>query len=147
QQPARLLRIAHPDQSAQSPRTGRRADLRAHRRCHHPGRIAAGDVDGTAAGVLDRAGDGPAPIPDLPATMMGFLSSERARAAVRWIILVVAVCAVIGAMLGLAIARTPVERTVAVIVVPHPDDEFQAWSLIEERAAEYTVFVSLTRGE
>ena len=79
--------------------------------------------------------------------MMGFLSSERARAAVRWIILVVAVCAVIGAMLGLAIARTPVERTVAVIVVPHPDDEFQAWSLIEERAAEYTVFVSLTRGE
>lgn len=33
------------------------------------------------------------------------------------------------------------------IVVPHPDDEMQAWSLIEDTPDTYKVFIMLTRGE
>ena len=33
------------------------------------------------------------------------------------------------------------------IVVPHPDDEIQAWSLIENRPDTYKVFIMLTKGE
>ncbi|WP_419946465.1 hypothetical protein [Candidatus Poriferisodalis sp.] len=36
---------------------------------------------------------------------------------------------------------------VAYIVVPHPDDEIQAWSLIENTPDAYKVFIVLTRGE
>lgn len=33
------------------------------------------------------------------------------------------------------------------VLVPHPDDEFSAWALIEDRARIYPVFVLLTHGE
>ena len=33
------------------------------------------------------------------------------------------------------------------VVVPHPDDEFEAWALVEESAANYPVFVLCTHGE
>ena len=33
------------------------------------------------------------------------------------------------------------------VVVPHPDDEMQAWSLIEDTPDIYKVFIVLTRGE
>lgn len=33
------------------------------------------------------------------------------------------------------------------VLVPHPDDEFQAWSLIEGAAHNYPVFILLTHGE
>lgn len=33
------------------------------------------------------------------------------------------------------------------IVVPHPDDEWQAWSLFEATPQEYKVFLVMTRGE
>ena len=33
------------------------------------------------------------------------------------------------------------------IVVPHPDDEMQAWSLIEDSPDNYQVFIVMTRGE
>jgi hypothetical protein len=33
------------------------------------------------------------------------------------------------------------------IVVPHPDDEFQAWSLLERDASTYKIFILATRGE
>ena len=33
------------------------------------------------------------------------------------------------------------------VVVPHPDDELQAWSLLEGRADQYPVFVLCTHGE
>lgn len=33
------------------------------------------------------------------------------------------------------------------IAIPHPDDEMQAWSLIEESPDNYKVFILLTRGE
>ena len=36
---------------------------------------------------------------------------------------------------------------VSYVVVPHPDDEMQAWSLIEDTPDAYKVFVILTYGE
>lgn len=33
------------------------------------------------------------------------------------------------------------------VLSPHPDDEFQAWSLLEDTPDAYTVFIMLTRGE
>jgi hypothetical protein len=33
------------------------------------------------------------------------------------------------------------------LVMPHPDDEFTAWSLIEDQPEVYQVFVTLTRGD
>ena len=33
------------------------------------------------------------------------------------------------------------------VVVPHPDDELEAWSLLEDRAGQYPVFVLCTHGE
>lgn len=33
------------------------------------------------------------------------------------------------------------------VVVPHPDDEFEAWALLEDRADVYPVFVLCTHGE
>lgn len=35
----------------------------------------------------------------------------------------------------------------SMIVMPHPDDEIEAWSLIENSPANYKVFVYLTQGE
>lgn len=36
---------------------------------------------------------------------------------------------------------------VTYVVVPHPDDEVQAWSLIENTPGTYEVFIMLTKGE
>jgi hypothetical protein len=33
------------------------------------------------------------------------------------------------------------------VLIPHPDDEFSAWSLIQRAADNYPVFILLTRGE
>lgn len=33
------------------------------------------------------------------------------------------------------------------VVIPHPDDEFAAWALIEKSSSNYPVFIVLTRGE
>ena len=71
----------------------------------------------------------------------------RLRRILSWAILVAIVAGGTTALLAVSIARTPVERTVQLIVVPHPDDEFQTWSLIENRPDQYKVFVSLTRGD
>lgn len=38
-------------------------------------------------------------------------------------------------------------RTMTYVVMAHPDDEFEAWSLIEHRPGAYTVFITATRGE
>ena len=43
-------------------------------------------------------------------------------------------------------AGTAKERIVYV-VVPHPDDEFEAWALLEDRPRDYPVFVLCTHGE
>lgn len=36
---------------------------------------------------------------------------------------------------------------VAYIAVPHPDDEFQVWSLVEDTPEDYKVFITMTHGE
>ena len=33
------------------------------------------------------------------------------------------------------------------IVIPHPDDEFEAWSMVANDTTHYIVFILLTRGE
>ena len=43
--------------------------------------------------------------------------------------------------------RSPIQPTATIFVSPHPDDEFQMWSLVEDRPEEYKVFVFLTLGE
>jgi hypothetical protein len=42
--------------------------------------------------------------------------------------------------------KTP-KKQLAYVVIPHPDDEFEAWSMIEKSADNYPVFVLLTHGE
>ena len=45
-------------------------------------------------------------------------------------------------------SEASVSRTsLSLIVSPHPDDEMQAWSLVEDTPTQYKVFVFLTRGE
>lgn len=48
-------------------------------------------------------------------------------------------------LLALSCAGDPVR--LSYIVVPHPDDEMQAWSLIEDSPDLYKIFIVLTRGE
>lgn len=37
--------------------------------------------------------------------------------------------------------------SVSYVVSPHPDDEFQGWSLVEDSPANYKIFIVLTEGE
>ncbi|GAA1926503.1 hypothetical protein GCM10009775_18370 [Microbacterium aoyamense] len=69
------------------------------------------------------------------------------RGIIAWSILLAVVAGGTVALLAIAIARTPVEHTASIVVVPHPDDEFQTWSLVEDTPDEYKIFVSLTRGD
>ena len=39
------------------------------------------------------------------------------------------------------------ERGLQYVVIPHPDDEYQAWSLVTDRTDAYPVFLLLTQGE
>ncbi|HVL92576.1 MAG TPA: hypothetical protein VM264_04455 [Acidimicrobiales bacterium] len=41
----------------------------------------------------------------------------------------------------------PPPRRLRYIVIPHPDDEFSAWSMVQRRPDLYMVFVLLTHGE
>lgn len=40
-----------------------------------------------------------------------------------------------------------VKDQIQYVAIPHPDDEFEAWSLIQNSPANYPVFILLTRGE
>ena len=44
-------------------------------------------------------------------------------------------------------ARDTRKRQIVYVLVPHPDDEFEAWSLIEDSAENYPVFILCTQGE
>jgi hypothetical protein len=44
-------------------------------------------------------------------------------------------------------AVEPAPTSIDYIVVPHPDDEFQAWSLIGHDDSTYKIFILATRGE
>ena len=41
----------------------------------------------------------------------------------------------------------PTGLRIVYVVVPHPDDEFEAWALVQDRAGAYPVFVLCTHGE
>lgn len=69
------------------------------------------------------------------------------RTVLRWALLVVILAAVTAALLAIALANTPRERTTDLVIVPHPDDEFQVWSLLEQRPDEEKLFLVLTQGE
>ena len=76
------------------------------------------------------------------------------RARVRWnavvalVLAVGALAVVVLAVTGSRSSEVSAERTsLSLIVSPHPDDEMQAWSLIENTPEQYKVFVFLTRGE
>jgi len=74
-------------------------------------------------------------------------AGTRNRAWIGWIVVVAVL--ITGTTSALQVSRmhdtTP--REVTYIVVPHPDDEFQAWSLIEDTPDQYKVFLVLTNGE
>ncbi|MBD8022265.1 hypothetical protein [Microbacterium gallinarum] len=74
-------------------------------------------------------------------------AKRRSSAVVSWAIAVLALTLVTVGMLALAMTADDDERTMSLAVVPHPDDEFQMWSLLEQTPREYKVFVSLTQGE
>jgi hypothetical protein len=42
---------------------------------------------------------------------------------------------------------TTTKKRLQYVVIPHPDDEFSAWALIEKSSGNYPVFLVLTRGE
>lgn len=67
--------------------------------------------------------------------------------AAKWAVLLglILVLPLVATSLLAAVPRT--EQNVIYVVVPHPDDEFQTWSLVENKPHEYKVFISLTRGE
>jgi len=46
-----------------------------------------------------------------------------------------------------ALASTTSPEQVSYVVLPHPDDEWQAWALIEGSSSNYKVFITLTNGE
>lgn len=69
------------------------------------------------------------------------------RRVIAWSIAFVAIAAVTASLLALAFAATTPQRTVVLAVLPHPDDEFQMWSLLEDTPDQYKIFVSLTYGE
>src|SRR5436305_2917999 len=44
-------------------------------------------------------------------------------------------------------ALSTTKTQIQYIVSPHPDDVFEAWSLIQDSSANYPVFITLTKGE
>ncbi|WP_412543079.1 hypothetical protein R8Z50_11525 [Longispora sp. K20-0274] len=54
---------------------------------------------------------------------------------------------------GVALAASPghavttAKTQIQYILSPHPDDVFEAWSLIQDSASNYPVFITLTKGE
>ncbi|MBH0007915.1 hypothetical protein [Salinibacterium sp. SWN1162] len=65
----------------------------------------------------------------------------------KWLVAVASIVAVTVGLGAIAQARTTIEPSAVIYVGPHPDDEFQYWSLFEDRADVYSVVVLLTRGE
>ena len=64
-----------------------------------------------------------------------------------WLVAVALILGVTASMGVVAHVRTTVEPSAVIYVNPHPDDEFQYWSLFESRTDIYSVVVLMTRGE
>lgn len=80
-------------------------------------------------------------------TMTRHTLGARARAMIGWVVFVAVVASGTGAALHVARMNDATPRAVTYTVVPHPDDEFQTWSLIEDTPDQYKVFVVMTQGE
>jgi hypothetical protein len=84
--------------------------------------------------------------------MVGMLESRRrlvavvAIGALAAVIIAGAAAAIVTSQAGSKPVSTKPTR-VSYVVIPHPDDEFQDWSLIEHAPANYTVVISATEGE
>lgn len=66
----------------------------------------------------------------------------------KWVILAFTLTAVAWGATTTALAKGGPEGQAATIyLAPHPDDEFQFWSLLEEQATDYKILVVLNRGE
>lgn len=68
-------------------------------------------------------------------------------AIMKWVALLLALTVVSLLTIVIAQKRTPTQPASTIYVMPHPDDEFQFWSILERHPDEYSVLVSLTRGE
>jgi hypothetical protein len=64
-----------------------------------------------------------------------------------WVAFAVAVVLACLAATALSVRSVEQERQVVYAVIPHPDDEFQIWSLVEDSANVFPVFVVLTQGD
>ena len=47
----------------------------------------------------------------------------------------------------MALTPATTKQQIQYVVIPHPDDELSAWSLIQRSPADYPVFIVLTQGE
>ncbi|GAB3174899.1 hypothetical protein GCM10027059_47760 [Myceligenerans halotolerans] len=73
--------------------------------------------------------------------------SRHVTRALGWVaLLVVVTLTCVGAVTVAAATATGTER-ILYALVPHPDDEFELWSFVEDDAATFPVFLVLTRGE
>lgn len=79
----------------------------------------------------------------MPAVVEG---SKTLRRASQWALLGIGL-AVAGLLVSACSRGLSDVSSVSYIVVPHPDDEMQVWSLIEDTPDTYKVFIMLTRGE
>ncbi|WP_099331813.1 hypothetical protein [Actinomyces minihominis] len=67
--------------------------------------------------------------------------------ALGWALILVVVVGTSLGVLAVAQQRAPHHATANLFISPHPDDEFQMWSLVENRPEEYKIFAFMTRGE
>ncbi len=84
------------------------------------------------------------PIPHQPLTSKRLSGGKQI---LGWFIVITLIIATVVGSVAVSFQRNPVPPTANVFVSPHPDDEFQMWSLIQDRPHEYKIFVFLTRGE
>lgn len=64
-----------------------------------------------------------------------------------WFVILGLLAGVVVGSISVAFSRAPIPETANVFISPHPDDEFQMWSRVENRPKEYKIFVFFTRGE
>ncbi len=67
--------------------------------------------------------------------------------ALKWVALLIVTALATVTTIWVAQKRTPAPTGATIYVMPHPDDEFQFWSILERHPDDYTILVSLTRGE
>lgn len=75
------------------------------------------------------------------------IKNEKVKKVAQWVLMLAVILGVTVSAPYVAQARAPHQQSVTVFVSPHPDDEFQMWSLVEQRPLEYKIFVTLTFGE